>query len=115
MRMTSTFVAAISYQFRRLLIGSSDANEPWPSHWTGFKRAKARRGDAPDVIASCAGFDSTCTFELTRGVAGNIVTVHAGFTHINALTELPCIKLNVSLGDARTLLIRVLDLSRTRC
>jgi crotonobetainyl-CoA:carnitine CoA-transferase CaiB-like acyl-CoA transferase len=67
------------------------------------------------VIASCTGFDSTRAFELTRSVAGNIVTVHAGFTHINALTELPCIKLSVSLGDASTLLIGVLDLLRTRC
>ena len=87
---------------------------PGPRTEPGFKRAKARCGDAPDVIASCAGFDSTCAFELTRGVAGNIVTVHAGFTYINTLTELPCIKLNVSLGDASTLLIRILDLLRTR-
>ena len=80
----------------------------------GLNPVQARKGP-PDLIANCTGFDSTCAFELTRGVAGNIVTVHARFTHINALTELPCIKLNVSLGDASTLLIRVLDLLRTRC
>jgi hypothetical protein len=57
---------------------------------------------------------SACAFELTRCVAGNIVTVHAGFAYINALTKLPCIKLLVSLGDASTLLIRVLNLLRTR-
>jgi hypothetical protein len=56
----------------------------------------------------------TCAFELTRRVAGNVVTVHAGFTYVNALTELPCIKLLVSLGDASTLLIGVLNLLRTR-
>ena len=47
---------------------------------------------------------SACTFEPTRCVAGNAVTFHAGFAHINALTKLPGVIVTVSLGDARTLL-----------
>ena len=69
---------------------------------------------AASVSANCTDLDSACAFELTRRVTGNVVAVHAGFAYVNALTELPCIKLCVSLGDASTLLIRVLSLSRTR-
>jgi hypothetical protein len=58
--------------------------------------------------------DSACALELTRRVAGNVGAVHAGFAYVNALTELPCIKLCVSLGNAGTLLIRVPGLLRTR-
>jgi hypothetical protein len=57
---------------------------------------------------------SACAFELARRIAGNVVPVHAGFAYIDALTELPCIKIIVSLRDAGTLLIRVLNLLRTR-
>jgi hypothetical protein len=49
---------------------------------------------------------SACAFELTRRVAGNIVTAHAGFAYLNALTNPPCNIIFVSLGDAHTLLIR---------
>ena len=55
-----------------------------------------------------------CAFELTRRVTGNGVTFHAGLAHVNALTEILCIKIRVSLGDANTLLIRVLNLLRAR-
>jgi hypothetical protein len=58
--------------------------------------------------------DSASAFELTRRVAGHSGPGHAGFAYINALTEVSCIKFLVSLGDASTLLIRVLDLLRTR-
>ena len=57
---------------------------------------------------------SACAFELARRVAGYIVTVHAGSAYINALTKLPYIIILVSQGDASTLLIRVLNLLRTR-
>jgi hypothetical protein len=67
--------------------------------------------------AGCWRFGAclACAFELTRRVAGNIVTVHTGFAYINALTKLPCIIIFVSLGDAHTLLIRVRNFLRTRC
>jgi hypothetical protein len=42
---------------------------------------------------------------LAGRVAGNVVAVHAGFANVNALIELPCIKLFVVLGDASSLLI----------
>ena len=78
--------------------------------WRGFKifpyySAYRYRG--------CTNAGSTRTFELARRVTGNIVTAHAGFANIDALTELPCIKIFVSLGDANTLLIRVFGLLRT--
>jgi hypothetical protein len=73
-----------------------------------------RAATVPCQKHGCTNLDLACAFELTRRVAGNVVTVHAGFTYVNALTELPCIKLLVSLGDASTLLIRVLNLLRTR-
>ena len=58
--------------------------------------------------------DLARAFEPTRRVAGNSVALHAGFTYIHALTEHSCIKLTVALLDARTLLIRILNLLRTR-
>jgi hypothetical protein len=42
------------------------------------------------------------------------VAVHAGFAHINALTELPGIIILVSLCNAHALLIRVRNFLRTR-
>jgi hypothetical protein len=56
------------------------------------------------VIANRTNLDSVCASEFARRVARDGVTVHACFAYINALTELPCIKLRVSLGDASTLL-----------
>jgi hypothetical protein len=58
--------------------------------------------------------DSACAFELTRRVAGRSGAVHAGFAYINALTEVFRIKLLVTLGDASTLLIRILNFLRAR-
>jgi hypothetical protein len=46
-----------------------------------------------------------CAFQFARRVASDGVTLHAGFANINALGELPCIELSVSLGDASPLLI----------
>jgi hypothetical protein len=66
------------------------------------------------VRRKAAQVDSACAFEFTRRIARNVVAVHAGFTYVNALTELPCIKLLVSIGDANTLLIGVLNLLRAR-
>jgi hypothetical protein len=57
--------------------------------------------------------DSACAFELTRRVAGNVVAIHAAFANIDALTELPCVKILISLGDAKTLLIGVLGFPGT--
>jgi hypothetical protein len=66
----------------------------------------------PPLLGS-ASTDSTCALELARCVASNGVTVHAGFAHVNTLTELPCIEIFISLGDASTLLIGVLSLLGT--
>jgi hypothetical protein len=55
-----------------------------------------------------------CASESARRVTGNGVTFHAGLAHINALTEILCIKIRVSPGNASTLLIRVLNLLRAR-
>jgi hypothetical protein len=65
-------------------------------------------------LRGCANLDLACAFELARRVTGNGVTVHAGLAHINALTELLYIKLRISLGNASTLQIRVLNLLRAR-
>jgi hypothetical protein len=63
----------------------------------------------------CTRLGSACASEPARCVASDSITLHAGFTYINALTEFSCIKPAVSLGDTGALLIRVLDLLRTRC
>jgi hypothetical protein len=55
-----------------------------------------------------------CASEPARRVTGNGVTFHAGLAHINALTEILCIKTRISPGNASTLLIRVLNLLRAR-
>jgi hypothetical protein len=57
--------------------------------------------------------DSACASEPARRVAGNGVALHAGFADIDALIDLPGIKIAVSLGDAGALLIGVDDLLRT--
>jgi hypothetical protein len=53
-------------------------------------------------------------FEPARRIAGNSVAVHAGFADVNALIDFFGIKILVSLRDASTLLIGVLNLFRTR-
>jgi hypothetical protein len=55
-----------------------------------------------------------CAPEPARRIAGNGVPVHAGLADANALVDFSGIIILVSLGDAGTLLIGVLDLSRTR-
>ena len=55
-----------------------------------------------------------CAFELTRRGAGHSGAGHAGFAYINTLAEVFCIKLFVTLSDASTLLIRILNVLRTR-
>ncbi len=62
----------------------------------------------------CIVVNLTCALELTRRVAGNDGTIHAGFADIHALAELFCIIVGVALCDARTLLIRIRILLRTR-
>jgi hypothetical protein len=64
------------------------------------------------VIRGFRSLYSACAFELTRRVAGNVVTAHAGFANINALTELLCIKIAMSLGNASSLLNCVFNLFR---
>jgi carbohydrate-selective porin OprB len=86
---------------------------------TRLARGKRRIGDGEgsqeiDDAGVRRNANSACAFELARCVTGNVVTVHAGFANVNALTEFPRIKLFVSLGDAKTLLIRVNRFLRTR-
>ena len=69
---------------------------------------------AAGVTAICTNTDLACAFELARRVTGNDVTFHARLAHICALIEILRIKIRVSLGNASTLLIRVLNLLRTR-
>ena len=57
---------------------------------------------------------STSTLELARGIAGNVVAVHANLAYVYTLAKLLGIILIVSLGDALALLIRILSLLRTR-
>ena len=70
---------------------------------------------SPVRSRGCIAVNLTCAFELTRGVAGNDGTIHACFAYIHTLAELFCIIVGVALGNARTLLIRVAILLRTRC
>jgi hypothetical protein len=85
-------------------------------HACGSSRpvAKKRIGESASWRGIGNRCDSACALELTRRVAGDSVAVHAGFTYINALTELSCIKLLVTLGDASALLIRVFNILRAR-
>jgi hypothetical protein len=62
----------------------------------------------------CTNSNSTRAFELARRVADNVVAIHTGFADIDALTELACIKILVSLCNAFTLMISVCILLRTR-
>jgi hypothetical protein len=75
---------------------------------------KAQAGAGSMTRTAAPTSHSACAFEPTRRVAGDSVALHAGFTYVDALTELPCIELLVSLDDASTLLIRILNLLRTR-
>jgi hypothetical protein len=59
--------------------------------------------------------DSTSPFQLARRGAGHSGAGHAGFAYIDTLAEISYIKLLVPLGDASTLLIRILNFLRTRC
>jgi hypothetical protein len=59
--------------------------------------------------------DSACALELARRGASHSGARHAGFADINTLAEVSCVKLFVTLGDASTLLIRILNVLRTRC
>jgi hypothetical protein len=57
---------------------------------------------------------SASALELARGVAGHIVTGHAGLADIEALIELPCVIVPVTLGDADALLLGQACFLRTR-
>jgi hypothetical protein len=61
------------------------------------------------------GVASTSPFQLARRVAGYVVTRHADFAYSNTLAEVFCIEFLVPLGDASTLLIRIVNFLRTRC
>jgi hypothetical protein len=58
--------------------------------------------------------DSACASELARCVTGKRVAIHAGFANVNALNEVSCIEILMSLGDAMTLLTGVLRFLPTR-
>jgi hypothetical protein len=74
---------------------------------------------AQECSASWRGIDnrcdSGCALQLARRGAGRSGAGHASFADINTLAEVSCIKLFVTLGDASTLLIRILNVLRTRC
>src|ERR1700722_9616870 len=55
----------------------------------------------------------TCALELTRGIAGHVVALHAGFAYVNTLVQLPHIIARVTLDDARALLFVVFYFLRT--
>jgi hypothetical protein len=59
--------------------------------------------------------DSNGSFQLARRVAGYVVTGHADLAYINTLAKVFCVEFLVPLGDASTLLIRILNFLRTRC
>ena len=104
--------------------GLSLLRTPSPDlHWTMLRiaRSKSTSPHRGEVHRMRGRTDSikihhalACAPEPARGVAGNRVAPHARLAHVNTLAELPCVIARVTLGDAGTLLIGVLDFLRTR-
>jgi hypothetical protein len=87
----------------------------WPSLWPlGHARRTRLFAAQTDPRGLRTALKLACAPQPARGVAGNRVAFHAGFAHVDALAQLPCIIACVTLGNTRTLLLGVLDFLRTR-